>query len=395
MILKGTKTSTKLMMLQFVYYVSLATLYSYTVNILTDMGYGAFWAGILRTSMAAAAILSQAFRGYIADTFIPVKKLIIAMLSASAILSIFLLPKIALMGNPLYFVIAVTIVSFLDYTNSVDLDVWAVSLIESEKSGDFGYVRSGGSAGYALASLVFGFVIVRFGTGILYDCHAAFLLLTVIIAFSIKGIPCKNSKKENVDTILMTSAIGLLIKNRKFVHIVFAASLMFFAMGPVSSFLYLYIVQAGGDSSHLGIAWVIASVAQIISMSISSKFIRRGVSAPVVLCVALILGSVRAFTLYFPTGIWIIIILMVFHGFSYGGFTRVYTEYVSGIVPKNIVTTATTLGSAFAIGVGGMSGSLVGSFMIDFAGLNNYALLCGFIYILSMFVMWPDVRKGL
>lgn len=384
------KTSTKLMLLQFAYYISLATLYSYTVNILADMGYGAFWAGILRTSIAAAAILSQAFRGYIADTFIPIKKLIIMMLSASAVLSVFLLPKIASMGNPFYFVIAVTIVSFLDNTNGVDMDVWAVRLIKSEKSGDFAYVRSGGSAGYALAALVFGFVVARFGTGILYYCHAAFLLLTVMIAFGIKGVPCRNGKDSNVDTISMVSAASLLVNNKRYVRIVLAATLMYFAMNPVSSFLYLYIMRAGGDSSHLGIAWVVASIAQIISMSIASKSINKGISVPVVLCVALILGSIRDLTLCFSTNIWMIVIFMVFHGLSYGGFTRVYTEYVSEIVPKNIVGTATTVGSAFAFGVGVMSGSLVGSFMIDLAGLNNYALLCALIYISSMLIMRLD-----
>lgn len=386
--------------LEAAYWASNGALYAFTVTILTAHGYGSAFCGFVTTGIAVVSVGAQFALGYITDTFIPAKRVLMVLLMVGGGLSL-LLPM-ALKHSPAVTLISIVGVSLLDYSLYTTIDVWAVCSAKKHHNIDFSTVRSGGSMGYALVALVMGAVVAQQGVDILFYIHAGLAVVATLICFTLEEVPCANKRAKNASQsagekgLSLWEVVKILSRNRPYVTFIASMILMQFSFRITATYLPLLVTNAGGDSGHLGIALFVGSALEVMAMAIASRLLVRGIPPSYVLVGAFFCGMVRMFTLHFDQSIWILIPLQLFQALAMGGYLRVYTEYIHRITPSNISATATTIGTAMGMGVGGMIGNLLGGVIIERLGIHFYMTLSGVGFVLAALVFLPtflEVRR--
>lgn len=379
--------------LEGTFWAAYNVVYAFMVTILTSYGFSTGFCGILSTLLAMGAILAQPVVGYISDTFLPGKRLLVICLTLSAGAILFF-PKIMTM-SPWLVMLCFFVYSLFNYTFSTIIDVWAIRFIPENPGMDFAVLRSGGSLLYAVAGLVAGGMVAKLGVQVLFYAHAVLLIITVIIALQIPEAACQNLRgkaaKDGQEGMSLGSAISLLMKNRPYVVFMVVMVCYQFSTRIISIYLATLVEVAGGTSAHFGIALFVGSMGEIVAMAVVSRLLFHGVPLPYVAIGFMGMLFVRFFLLNFNLGIWFLIGFQFLYALASGTQIRIYTEYIADITPHAITATATNFATAVYLGLGGMVGNLVGGFVIETAGVATFANLCAGMQVLSFLIFLPTV----
>ena len=149
-------------LLFFFYNAAFCIYFGFIVSYLSAQGYGSGFIGLVMTLCALVNMFFQPLFGYISETYVPTKYLMFGISLISIPLGFFL-P--AVVSIPFLAVSGVVLLSIFEYPGFPICDMWSVMLNEKFGVISFGFVRSCGSLGYALAALVFGRLFVKCGSG--------------------------------------------------------------------------------------------------------------------------------------------------------------------------------------------------------------------------------------
>jgi PPP family 3-phenylpropionic acid transporter len=377
--------------LQAFYWAAYCTVYAFTVNILTANGYDSVLCGFILSGIALSSAVVQLLLGYVSDTFFTSKKVLLVMMGGAATISL-ILPSLMDMPVPVV-ATAIILMSMMDYSLYPTVDVWSVASMEKHPEVVFTLTRSGGSVGYALTAAIMGVVISRVGVNILFYAHTILLVASMLICLSIEETPCLNSRKlsKEGDSMSLFQVGKKLLKNKTYMLLLVTLSIMYFSYRPCYSYLYLAVQQAGGDSSHQGLAVMIGSSLEIAGMMISHRMRKKNYHFQRILAVGMFCGAVRMFTLAMPLGVWALIVLQSFLAVSYGCFLGTFTEYVCEITSPKYAATATTIAAAITNNIGTMCGNMVGGYIIRDVGMPLFEIIsgCGFLVALGL-TLWGE-----
>ncbi len=377
--------------LEAAYWASYASLYVFVITALTEYGYDTVVCGILTTAMALGSVAVQFVLGYIADTFLPAKRIIMIMAGLGAVGSLFL--PLAVSHSLPVMMAAFVGLSLLDQSLHSSIDAWAVSSMRKHPEIDFAIVRSGGSVGYALTSLVLGFVTVALGINIIFFAHAVLGGLVALLCIFIEEVPCPNKKKQSIKSDNMLSALLVLAKNKAYVQFILTMIFLQFAFRPYGTYLYLVVQYAGGDNSHMGIAVLVGAGIEFFALWVGSYFVARGMPMAYIMACGIACATIRAFTFLIPN-IWVLIALQVIQAVAYGCYLQVFTRYISEITPKELGATATTIGTSLSMGIGTMLGNLLGGVMFARLGVPATIVMFGLAGVVALAIFWPSVIRA-
>lgn len=397
--MKGFGYNVRFFALQGFYWAAYCSTYAFMVNILTENGYDSVLCGFILSGIALGSAVVQMLLGYVGDTYFTSKKILLVMMGGAALVSVFM-PTIIKMPVPVT-AAAIIFMSLLDYSLYVTVDVWTVASMHRHSELVFTLTRSGGSVGYALTAAILGVVISRIGVNVLFYVHTALLLLAMLACLTLEETPCLNSRKMAKEgrgsSMSLLQVAKKLVKNKPYMLLLLTLTIMYFAYRPCFSYLYLAVQNAGGDSSHQGLAVLVGSGLEIVGMMISQKMKNKHFHFLRIMAIGMGCGAVRMFTLALPLGIGTLIVFQAFLAISYGCFLGTFTEYVSSITPANYSATATTIASAVTNNVGTMCGNLVGGYMIRDIGISAFEVVCGFGFVVALgLTIWSErlVRRG-
>lgn len=379
--------------LEACYWASNGALYAFTVTILSAYGYGSALCGLATTGIAVASVGAQFALGYVTDTFIPSKRVLMVLMAVASGLSL-LLPR-AMQLPPALAIACIVGISFIDYSLYTTIDVWAVRSEQNHPEIDFAVVRSGGSLGYALVSLVMGALAARFSVDLFFYAHSVMLAVSFFCCIPLQELPCRNKRRTGQQNAEKSMSLGEVCRelahNGRYVRFIATIVLMQFSFRLTVTYLPILITNAGGDSGHLGIALFFESSMEAVVMILASRLIQNGVPPSYVLIGGLCCGVIRMVTLFFDSNVWLLVGLHLFQALAVGAYLRVYTEYISRITPPNMTASATTIGTAFTMGVGGMMGNLLGGVIIEQWGIHFYMGLSAGVMVLAALVFLPTV----
>jgi len=242
--------------------------------------------------------------GILADRFQIRRPIYIFCNIASALIWIFYLFSknfwVMLIITAFYGMFYAPIISFLE--------AFSMDVLGREKK-SYGSLRMWGSISFIIVVISLGKIIDFFSVRIILVLILAGSLLQASISFKIPDI--KIAKKD-----LLSPATKSLLNTRVIIFL-FCAFLMLVSHGAYYGFFSIHLENLGYSNTFIGIAWALASTAEIFVMIQSDK-IFKVFSPEKVLTFSFILAALRWIILFFATSETIILMSQLLHAVTYG-----------------------------------------------------------------------------
>ncbi|MCA0173293.1 MFS transporter [Bacillus sp. RAR_GA_16] len=299
-----------------------------------------------------AAILAQPFWGYMSDKFGTIKKVLLVTLVGVAIVSVFLLT------NSHYTFILISAAVFYVFMSPTGAlgDSLAVKTAASVNK-NFGSIRTWGSIGFAMSTLLVGQFFAFFGISMILLPFMFMILIAFLTALRVSDVETRHKPVTVFDAI----KIG---KNGRF--LLFLATILFLTIPHRAndSFIGLYVTELGGNESQIGLAWFVAVASEAVIFATSHYWFKRFNEIVFILLAGLVY-AVRWFGLAYMGGPVAVILLQIFHGVTFGVFYIAAFQYVTKLVPDHLQATGHLLFISVFFGLSGILGSLFGGLIFE------------------------------
>lgn len=320
---------------------------------LDQIGYSSMQIGTLNAIFISTSALVVPFWGMMADKFGNNRILLILTLVCAAM--------VFTIGKTLAFhwmFVFIMIISIFHQPGGAVVDGMAMGFVRSNPGYSFGQFRLWGSAGWALFSLLTGYVAAKNTGNIFYLGAAVFLMLSIFNLLTLPERPVRNRSLVNF------RSFGVFIRNRQLLIFLVFILLSGLAVSPLHQFINLYYKDIGATNSFLGWVFFVQAVIEIPTFLLGVWLLRKTKPENVIL-LALFVSGARMFCYGFITDPLVAISFSAFHGITIAFFLIGVVEYVQAHTPDHLRTTGQALIWAFHYGAGVTLGNLVLGYMRD------------------------------
>jgi len=313
-----------------------------------------FQIGILSGVRSVALVLTPLIWGTLADRF-QIRRPIYIFCSciSTAIWAFYLFTTdfwIMLVITVFYGIFYSPIISFLE---AFTMDVLGV---EKKR---YGRLRVWGSMAFITSVVVVGKIIDLYSIHIILILIFAGSLAQAFISVRIPDIPM--IKKESFNRKVRD------FFNRRVVVFLFCAFLMLVSHGAYYGFYSIHLERLGYGSTFIGIAWALASIAEIVVMIKSDSIFKR-FSIENVLVFSFGAATLRWFALFFATSAAALLFLQILHAMTYGAFHVASILYIDSQTPDEAKTLGQAVNNAVTYGLGLMVGFFISGFLFESVG---------------------------
>ena len=258
--------------------------------------------------------------------------------------------KVMLIITAVYGIFYAPIISFLE--------AFTMDILGPEKK-SYGRIRAWGSINFILIVIVLGKLID------LYSIEM--ILVLILIGSSLQSlmslrVPGMTSTQKD----LFSTNIHVLRKPHVIVFLI-CGFLMLVSHGAYYGFFSIHLENMGFPKAFIGIAWALASTAEILVM-IKSREIFKRFSLENVLIFSFVLAAVRWLILFFVYSPGLILFSQIFHAITYGTFHMASILYVDQLTPNSAKTLGQAVNNAVQYGLGLMVGFFLNGYLYEITG---------------------------
>lgn len=273
----------------------------------------------------------------------------------------FILPAKLIWFIPIYIVFGLCEIGLQSLMVSIGMDY-----VNAGIPINAGLGRGFGSLGYALANVILGSLIVRYGVPISQKLNIALLLIFIAAILTLPdpekfGIKTGNEKTD--DELPADSIIGFLKKNHVYALFTLSIICLFFGHSIVNIYLPNVAAQFGKGSDFTGLMNGIAAALELIPMMFYSKLTKK---IPVLnqLGIAGIFFTVKLLTATLaPNASWIVVSqFMQILAYALFAMSSIYFTNLAVRPHNRILAQGLQIGAGEA---GFMIGSMIGGIVLD------------------------------
>lgn len=368
--------------------------YSFIVVYLTQNGYTDFQVGLLNALIAGVSMISQPLYGYLNDTFISCRTLMI--LIAAAAIPVTLCIPLTVSVVPLCFA-AILCLGFLTYTYNCIPEAWQIRVNKKKPYVNYPVTRVMGAVGYSLTGLIAGKLIDLWGFDVMIWGSCAHLVLLIACCLCIEKIEPENrgvKRGAHVEQrIGFGRALGILMKNRPYLVFIISTTLYQAAYRSILAFMPIIIQNAGGTNTHVGMLVFAGAAVEAPMMFIFSRLQDKAKLKNLYTFTAVIL-AVRTLALLVVHSVTGLILLKSFEAVSWGMYIPLFVVYISRIVPSRIYATALTIGYSITVGVGSICGNFFSGIIMQNLGTNAFSAIMSAVAIAGVIIFIAGMAGG-
>jgi PPP family 3-phenylpropionic acid transporter len=207
-----------------------------------------------------------------------------------------------------------------------------------------------------------GLFIERFDIHIFFYSYIAFMGLTFLLSLfqPVQNRPVTSPLRQNLRRLLRFE-IGIFL---------FSIFLLATSMGAVNTFFSIYLDRIGTGEGNIGLGWALAALSEVPIMIFSGRIIRR-MGASGLLKLAFLVFALRWLLFsVISQPLWALLAQLL-HGLSFAPFLVGGVTYISDRTPEGMGATAQAIFNTVTFGLGSITGSLLGGYLIDQAGITD------------------------
>jgi MFS transporter, PPP family, 3-phenylpropionic acid transporter len=259
------------------------------------------------------------------------------------------------------------------------LEAFTIDFLGGDKA-NYGRIRAWGSISFIATVLVVGKVIELTAVDIILSLILAGAILQTVGATLIPAVPAAPASRP-------PPALRTLLQPRIIIFL-FCACLMLASHGTYYGFFSIHLESLGFGGTFIGLAWALASGAEILVM-VNSRRIFRRISMERVLVFSFFAAAGRWFVLSVATSAAVILLSQLLHALTYGAFHMASILYIDRLIPQEAKTLGQAANNAVTYGVGMMAGFFINGYLFErvgsfalFAG-SGFIALCGGVLLVA------------
>ncbi len=340
------------------------------------LGFTSFQIGSLSASRSIVMIISPLVMGALADRFQTRKAIYLSCHFFSVAIWCFYF-----FTSNFWAMLIITVCYTVFYSPIISfLEAFTIDILGIRKK-SYGSIRVWGTIA---------FIVTVFMLGKVLDIYPIKIILLFILigsgiqaafAYKIPEVKSSNNKPFSHEAIS-------LLKKKEVIIFLASAFLMLVSHGMYYGFFSIHLETLGYDRTFTGVAWGLASTAEVLVMVNSSRIFRR-FSINTVIIFAFTMAVLRWLTLSLAISPAIILISQAFHAFTYAAFHISSILYIDSMTSDETKTLGQAVNNAVTYGLGLMVGFFLSGWLYEKAGSqvvfalsSLIALVGGIIFIL-------------
>ncbi|MBT2716023.1 MFS transporter [Bacillus sp. ISL-57] len=355
----------------FLYFGLLAIFIPFLPVYLADQGLRPAQIGFIIGTGGFVTLITQPLWGMISDKTRTIRKVLLLLIFFSSVIGYFLYDSSSYLQLILF---AMLLYFFL---MPIDPLTESLNFTMAEKSGiSYGSIRTYGALGYAVISLITGYVMSYFGANSLALLFAGIGLISFIVSWMMPDAPVSGKP-------VTLSSLKHFFSNKETLLFLL---LVFICAVPArmnDTFLGVYIRELGGSAKLVGLTWFLAAGSEIVVFALSFWWLRKGKEI-IIISFAAAFFFIRYFVSAWITDPQLLAYLQVMQLLTFPIFYSAAIQYLYRIVPVEWRATGQTVLALLFFGVSGIIASYIGGAIYGAYGGKTLYLFISFISFIGM-----------
>ncbi|MFD9625278.1 MFS transporter [Peribacillus muralis] len=359
----------------FLYFGLLAIFIPFLPVYLADQGLRPAQIGFIIGTGGFVTLITQPLWGMISDKTRTIRKVLLMLIFCSSVIGYFLYDSSSYLQLILFAMLLYFFLMPIDpLTESLNFTI-------AEKSGiSYGSIRTYGALGYAVISLITGYVMSYFGANSLAFLFAGIGLISFIISWMMPDAPVSGKP-------VTLKSLKHFFSNKETLLFLL---LVFICAVPArmnDTFLGVYIRELGGSAKLVGLTWFLAAGSEIVVFALSFWWLRKGKEI-IIISFAAAFFFIRYFVSAWITDPHLLAYLQVLQILTFPIFYSAAIQYLYRIVPVEWRATGQTVLALLFFGVSGIIASYVGGSIYEaFGGKTLYLFISSISFIGMVFAL--------
>ncbi|MFO7685042.1 MAG: MFS transporter [Desulfobacterales bacterium] len=282
-----------------------------------------------------------------------------------------------------WLMLMITVVYIAFYAPIISfLEAFTMDQLENRKAA-YGRIRVWGSISFIMVVIVLGRVIDLFPIRLTVVLILAGSLVQAAGALRMPGAPSDRQP-------FAIAALGSLL-NRQVIVFLASGFLMLVGHGAYYGFFSIHLENLGYSRTFIGVAWAVASLAEILVMVKSEALFKR-YSLEKVLIFSFAVAAVRWSVLYFARSPALILSVQTLHAVTYGTFHMASIIWIDRLAPVQAKTVGQSVNNAVQYGLGLMAGFFLNGFLYERIGSAALFLMSAGIALAGGALFWGGTR---
>ncbi|MDF2961609.1 MAG: transporter [Paenibacillus sp.] len=284
-----------------------------------------------------------------------------------------------------YLLIMVGLFTFFQTSIAPLSDAITLEELDKQKRWSFGPIRLGGTIGFAIMSLAFGW-IAKSHIDSLFIVYAMIMLVSLLLLSRFPSVTGYQSAGRKMN-------IGVLFKNRKLMIYMGINLILHITLGYYYTFFPVYFHNMGGNSFLLGWSMVISAVSEIPFLLYSGRIMKR-IRITSILLVASVATALRWFAFSLTDNPYWVLPAQVLHGLIFIVLSVTMAMYINQEVPKELKASGQTLNALLSAGVARIIGSFFGGIASESYGMKNIFYYNAWIAVAcTVCILWLIIKE--
>ncbi|KRF54720.1 MFS transporter [Bacillus sp. Soil745] len=359
----------------FLYFGLLAIFIPFLPVYLADQGLRPAQIGFIIGTGGFVTLITQPLWGMISDKTRTIRKVLLLLIFFSSLIGYFLYDSSSYLQLILF---AMLLYFFL---MPIDPLTESLNFTMAEKSGiSYGSIRTYGALGYAVISLITGYVMSFFGANSLAFLFAGIGLISFIVSWMMPDAPVSGKP-------VTLSSLKHFFSNKETLLFLL---LVFICAVPArmnDTFLGVYIRELGGSAKLVGLTWFLAAGSEIVVFALSFWWLRKGKEI-IIISFAAAFFFIRYFVSAWITDPQLLAYLQIMQLLTFPIFYSAAIQYLYRIVPVEWRATGQTVLALLFFGVSGIIASYIGGTIYGaYGGKTLYLFISSISFIGMVFAL--------
>jgi PPP family 3-phenylpropionic acid transporter len=359
----------------FLYFGLLAIFIPFLPVYLADQGLRPAQIGFIIGTGGFVTLITQPLWGMISDKTRTIRKVLLLLIFFSSVIGYFLYDS----SNYLQLILFAMLLYF--FLMPIDPLTESLNFTMAEKSGiSYGSIRTYGALGYAVISLITGYVMSYFGANSLAFLFAGIGLISFIVSWMMPDAPVSGKP-------VTLSSLKHFFSNKETLLFLL---LVFICAVPArmnDTFLGVYIRELGGSAKLVGLTWFLAAGSEIVVFALSFWWLRKGKEI-IIISFAAAFFFIRYFVSAWITDPQLLAYLQVMQLLTFPIFYSAAIQYLYRIVPVEWRATGQTVLALLFFGVSGIIASYIGGAIYGaYGGKTLYLFISSISFIGMVFAL--------
>ncbi len=339
----------------FLYFGLLAIFIPFLPVYLAEQGLKPGQIGFIVGTGGFVTIITQPLWGMISDKSKTIRKVLMILILFSSIIGYLLYDS----NSYLLLILFAMLLYF--FLMPIDPLTESLNFTIAESSGiSYGSIRTYGALGYAVVSLLTGYVMSYFGAHSMAILFAGIGAISLVVCWKMPDAPVSGKP-------VTLGSLKHFLSNKEtllFLLLVFICSI---PARMNDTFLGVYIRELGGSTALVGQAWFLAGSSEIAVFALSFWWLRKGKEL-MIISFATAFYFIRFFISAWITDPHLLAYLQVMQLLTFPIFYSAAIQYLYRIVPVEWRATGQTVLALLFFGVSGILASYVGGAIYGFFG---------------------------